>query len=239
MKVKVLILCGGEGTRMRPLTYIIPKPLLPLGRKPILQHTIEFLKNKGFDDIVLAIGYLGDAIVKYFGDGGNFGVNIEYSIEKTALDTAGAILNARDKLGKTFFAMNGDVIFSYSLNLLDLLNFHKSKGTIGTIVVKYIESSKRFGIIDFNIDNIITRFLEKPQKEMSGYINAGLYVFNDEIFEYIRPNSKVSLEKEVFPILCEEGELSAYIYNDFWTDIGVPDDYEATLKNLDLLIKVK
>ncbi|MCS7123097.1 MAG: nucleotidyltransferase family protein [Candidatus Aenigmarchaeota archaeon] len=236
-KIKALILCGGEGTRMRPLTYAIPKPLLPIGRKPVLQYIIEFFKNNGFDDIVLAIGYLGDTIVRYFGDGFKFNVNIEYSVEKEALDTGGAILNAKNKLSKTFFVSNGDVIFSHSLNLHNLLEFHKSKKTIGTIVVKYIEKSKRYGLVDFDEDYYINSFREKPEKEVSGYINAGIYVFTDEIFDYIKPNAKVSIEKEVFPVLAKEGKLSAYVYDDFWIDIGIPEDYEKALITLNNFVK--
>lgn len=231
LETKTLILCGGEGTRMRPITFSIPKPMLPLGYKPVLHHIVDFFKDQGFKKFIFSVGYLSEIIVKYFGDGRKYDVFIDYVFEREALGTGGAIKNAEEKIHNTFFVGNGDVIFK-TLDLNDLLKFHREKKGIGTIVIKKVENAKRFGLIEFDKNYKILEFREKPEKEVPGFINAGLYVFEPEIFDYIEVGKNVSIEREVFPKLAEEGKLYAYIYNGYWIDIGIPQDYEKALKDI-------
>jgi len=230
--VKVFVLCGGEGTRMRPLTYTIPKPMLPLGTKPVLQKIVEFFSSQGFNNFVFGVGYLGEVIVKYFGDGSRLGVNIEYSFEREALGTGGAMKNAKEKLSETFIVTNGDVIFGNGLNLHELLNFHFSKDVLGTIVAKKVERSERFGVIEFDENFLIKEFKEKVQMDRECYINAGIYVLNKEVLNYIPENKNVSIEKEIFPLLIKEGKLAAFPYDGYWIDIGIPEDYVKALMDM-------
>ncbi len=227
---KVLILCGGEGTMMRPLTLSTPKPMLPMGYKPMLEHTISYFKDQGLDSFVLAIGYLGEQIIKYFGDGSAFGVNIEYSPEHKALGTAGAIKNAEKFMNSTFVMMFGDTIFR-DLSISEVLQFHREKKSLATLVTTKVGNVKRFGVVESDKEGKVTGFLEKPKYSNAGWINAGMYVFEPQIFDYMKPGDKTSMESDVFPRLVEEGKLFAYKYGGYWADIGMPEDYEKAVKD--------
>lgn len=236
--IKVLILCGGEGTRMRPLTLTVPKPMLPLGYKPLLQHTISYLKEQGIYNFVLALGYMGEQIIKYFEDGRKYGVKIEYSMEEKPLGTGGAIKNAQNLLTSTFITMNGDVVFG-NLDIKDILRFHREKGGIGMIVLwKATKHIGRFGVVEMDKEQKIISFLEKPKGSVSRWVNAGVYVFEPKIFNYIKSRKFVSLEEEVFPLLIEREKLFGYKYEGYWADIGIPEDYERVSRDF-LLGKIK
>jgi mannose-1-phosphate guanylyltransferase len=223
--MKAIILCGGEGTRLRPLTLSTPKPMLPLGYRPLLEHSILYFNNLGINNFILAIGYLGEHIIKYFNDGSSLGVNIEYSTEHKALGTGGAIKNAEKFINSTFLVINGDVVFR-DLNLREALQFHKENNALATIVVTKVNDAKRFGLVEIGKNGKIISFIEKPKYSTSGYINAGLYILEPKIFDYIKSGEKVSIENDVFPVLVEEGKLFAYKHNGYWIDIGLPEDYE-------------
>ncbi len=231
VSVKAVILCGGEGTRMRPLTLTIPKPMLPLGYKPILEHTVNFFKRYGINDFILAIGYLGETIVKYFGDGNQFDVHIEYSPEDMAMGTGGAIKKVERLVNSVFVVTNGDVVFG-ELMVNDVLRFHREREGIGTLVLWHAEDTKRFGLVETDEGGRIVEFVEKPKYPTSGWINAGFYVFEPEVFDYIPKNKVFSLESDVFPKLVEEGKLYGYKYTGYWADIGLPKDYERVNKDL-------
>ncbi len=221
---KVIILCGGEGTRMRPLTLSLPKPMLPLGYKPILEHSIQFYRDQGFTNFVLSIGYMGEQIVKYFGNGESYGVKIEYASENKPLGTGGALKNAENFVHSTFICTYGDVLFE-ELNVKEVLQFHKEKQALGTIVLWNTNDARRFGLVEVDDDGRITDFTEKPKYMTSGLINAGLCVFEAEIFKYIPKNKILSLENEILTKLARSGNLFGFKYNGYWTDIGVPEDY--------------
>jgi NDP-sugar pyrophosphorylase family protein len=228
--LKVLVLCGGQGTKMRPLTLTIPKPMLPLGYKPILEHSLNFFKQRGLYNFILSIGYLGEAIIKYFGDGSSFGVSIKYSPENRALGTGGAIKNAENLINSTFIVMYGDVLFG-DLNIQDVLNFHRNRGGLGTLVLWNTRDARGFGLVELDAEDRLINFIEKPKRLVSGWINTGFYVFEPKVFEYIPRNRLVSLENEIIPELIERGELFGFRYEGYWADIGKPEDYERISKD--------
>ena len=228
--VKILIACGGEGTRLRPLTLSTPKAMLPFGYRPMLEHTILKLKEQGIYNFHLLIGYLGEQIIKYFNDGSSLGVKIDYISEKTPLGTAGTIKNASTKLNSTFIMIFGDVFFG-KLDIKELLQYHKDKKGIGTVMLKELSDTKRFGLVNLDEDGKIVDFVEKPRFSKPGWINAGIYVLEPEIFNYIPSNKFYSLERQVFPTLVDQGKLYGYKYYDYWIDIGVPEDYERAVKD--------
>lgn len=228
--LKCLILCGGKGSGLSPLTVSIPKPMIPVGYKPILEHIIQYLKRQGIYNFILAIGYLGEHLIKYFGDGVSLGVNIDYSIENTPLGTGGAVKNAEKKLSGTFFTINGDILFT-GLDMFDLLRYHREKGGVATIVLTKVEDARRFGLVSADDDGKVIAFREKPRQPAPGVINAGIYVFEPTIFDYIPAGRPSSLEEDIFPRLADEGQLYAYLHDGYWVDIGEPPDYERACRD--------
>ncbi|MBS7655657.1 NDP-sugar synthase [Candidatus Bathyarchaeota archaeon] len=226
-----LILCGGLGIKLRPLTFITPKPMLPIGYQPLLQYQIQYLKRYEFDRIILAVGYLQEQIIKYFSNGQKFDVKILYSFEKDPLDTGGAVKNAEELINGNFIALNGDIIFD-KLDLDKLLSYHKEKGCVATLTLTKHKEPLRYGLVEVNEEGQIIKFVEKPSEAKSGLINAGIYAFSQEIFNYISKGKKVSLEKDVFPKLAEEKKLYGFIYDGYWRDVGVPEDYMEVHKDL-------
>ncbi len=227
---KVVILCGGEGSRMRPLTLSIPKSMLPLGYKPILEHTLQFYSSQGFNNFVLSIGYMAEHIVKYFGDGSSLGINIQYAPEKNPLGTGGALKNAENLVNSPFFFTYGDVLFG-NIDLKEIMKFHKEKQALGTLVLWKAKDARRFGLVEINDEGRIVDFTEKPKYATSGLINAGLCVLEPEIFRFIAKNKMVSLENDIFAELVKKENLYGFVYNGYWADIGMPEDYEKVAKD--------
>jgi mannose-1-phosphate guanylyltransferase/phosphomannomutase len=227
---KGIILSGGWGTRLRPLTCTIPKALIPIINKPVIERQLMLLKAAGVTDIVLAVSIMSDTVKKYFKDGEDFGLKITYTNEKHPLGTAGAIKLAKDILkDDNFFMLNGDVVLNFDFG--DMLKAHIKYKGIGTISAKNVYNPSRYGvlIIDENTQKI-ERFLEKDQysppkeKVIPMPINAGVYILEPEVFDYIESNSKVSIERDVFPKLAEEQKLYSYYISGIWKDIGTPYD---------------
>jgi len=228
-----LILCGGLGTRLRPLTFVTPKPMLPIGNQPLLEYQINYLKKYEFDRIVLAVGYLQEQIVRYFLDGQKFGVKIAYSFEKDPLDTGGAVKNAEDLLNSDFIAMNSDVLFD-SLDLDRLFEFHKSREAVATVALVKTNDTSRFGVVKLEADDALTEFIEKPRRPIGepGWINAGVYAFSTKIFDYVKPEQRVSLEKNVFPKLAKERRVYGFKYEGYWSDMGTQEDYIEVVRDI-------
>lgn len=227
---KVLILAGGEGVKFRPLTYELPKSLLPVQGKPLLEHTIISLREQGLRDIYISLGHLGEKIKDYFGDGRRLGVNISYiQQEKRKPGTAQPVLEAADYFkDEPFLVMYGDVLTK--LNLVDLLDFHSSSRGIATIALASVEKPSMWGVAAIQ-GNRIVDFEEKPRtKTKSHLINAGIYVLNPEVFKYISKDSS-RLEKDVFPRLASEGKLYAYPFESEWYDVSTPEIYGEVLKS--------
>lgn len=225
--MKALILVGGFGTRLRPLTLTLPKPLVPFANKPMILHQIEALVNAGVKDVVLAVNYRPEMMVaqmqKYEEE---LGVKITFSVETEPLGTAGPLALAREILGKDdepFFVLNSDVICEFPFD--EMIAFHRAHGNEGTILVTKVEEPSKYGVVVCKQQSsFIERFVEKPQEFVSNRINAGIYVFNPSILDRItlRPTS---IEKEIFPQIAHDNQLHAMDLQGFWMDVGQPKDY--------------
>jgi mannose-1-phosphate guanylyltransferase/phosphomannomutase len=224
--VKAVIMAGGEGTRLRPLTSTAPKPLLPLANRPMMEHIINLLKRHGLDEIVVTVAYRANAIRTYFGNGSEFGVRIVYAAEETPLGTAGSVRNAMAELDDTFLVISGDVVTD--MDLSDIVKFHRSKSALVTIGLKAMENPLEFGIVITRDDGSIERFLEKPSwgQVFSDTINTGVYVLEPEIFDYIDPERPTDFSNDVFPALLEGGKpLFGFVTDGYWEDVGTIDAY--------------
>ncbi|HQT44639.1 MAG TPA: nucleotidyltransferase family protein [Candidatus Micrarchaeota archaeon] len=217
---RAFVLCGGKGTRLRPYTYNIPKPMLPLGSKPLLEFVIDNLKANGITDIVITVGYLKEQIINYFGDGSSFGVKITYSEETEELNTAGSIFPKKSLVKGTFVVVMGDHLTC--VNLKRMIEAHKKGGNIATIGLKRQGVPLEYGVAQVE-SGCVKEFQEKPI--LSNMINAGVYVFEPEIFDYIKP--KTDFAKDVFPAVMKSGrKITAHVFDEFWMDIGRMADYE-------------
>lgn len=222
--MKVFVLCGGEGTRLRPHTHRIPKPMLKVGDKPILQYVLENLKTNGLTDLILAVGYKREQIMDYFGDGSRFGVKIEYLIERTPQNTAGAILPYKGKLQEPFLVVMGDHVSDVPLR--QLLDFHRQQKTIATIALHQHPTKIDFGVVRMQEgqgDGFIQEFIEKPVFEH--LVSIGMYVFEPGIFGFIGPGEDFA--KNVFPRLISSGKpIAGCVLQGRWDDVGRVADYE-------------
>lgn len=217
---KAIVLCGGKGTRLRPYTYTIPKPMLPLGKKPLLEYVLARLKEAHITEICLATGYLHEQIEAHFGDGSAFGLRLHYSVETSELGTAGSILPLKEKMDSPFIVMMGDHLSNLSIH--DLLEFHKKGKRVATVALNRKGVPLEYGVADL-ADGEIVRFREKPIVE--NFVNTGVYVFEPEIFKYIMPGEDFA--NHVFPRLLEKGQkIGGFSFSDYWLDIGRTTDYE-------------
>ncbi len=227
-----LILCGGLETRVRPSSFSMPKPLLPIGYQALVEYQIEYLKRYEFDRIILAIGYLQEQIVRYL-DEHRLGVRLRFSFEKEPLDTGGAIRNAEPMISSDFLTLNGDVIFS-GLDLDKLIYAHKKSNSLATLVLARSRTPTRFGAVELDGENRVVSFVEKPRKQPAGevWVNAGVYVIRPSIFAKIPKGKRISLELDVFPKLMREGTIFGYKHEGYWADVGTPEDYLRVQKDL-------
>jgi mannose-1-phosphate guanylyltransferase len=220
--VIAVVLVGGEGTRLRPLTYTTPKPMLPIANRPFLEHQVEHLRAHGVDRIVLACGYKPDAIREHFGD------ELEYVVEPAPLGTGGAIAYAAREAGirDTFVACNGDVLTD--LDLTALVGFHRNRSARMTIALHPVDDPSRYGVVATDADGAVTAFIEKPPPGTTPVrtINAGTYVAEPGVLDLVPPGRPVSVEYDVFPRLVGQG-LYALADEGAWRDIGTPESYLA------------
>jgi len=230
--MKVVILAGGKGTRLRPYTTVFPKPLMPIDDKPILEIIIRQLKSQGLKDIIITVGYLGELIMNFFGDGSKFGVNIEYSREEQPLGTAGGLGLIKDSLTDTFLMINGDTLTT--LNYTELIDYHNRNGSIGTIALKRREVYVDFGIVDLGNENTIRDYIEKPT--VSHLVSMGVYIFEPGILGYIDPNEQMDFPELVKTLISSGENVKGYIFDGYWLDIGRPEDYERANEEIDQII---
>lgn len=220
--MKAVILAGGLGTRLKPFTEAIPKPLLPIGEKAVLEIQIERLKHFGFDEIFLATNYKSDYIENFFGDGSRYGVNLHVSKEEKPLGTAGPITLLKDKLTEPFILMNGDILSL--INFKKFYNFAINKGTILSISIKKEITPFDFGNIFFD-DDYVTGIQEKP--DMITYILAGIYVLTPEIFNYIPKDKYFGMDHLIQGLINNSIKIAKYELEEYWLDIGRIKDYET------------
>ncbi|KXJ30222.1 mannose-1-phosphate guanyltransferase beta-B [Exaiptasia diaphana] len=225
--MKALILVGGYGTRLRPLTLSRPKPLVEFCNKPMLLHQVEALVEAGVTHIILAVSYRAELLEKEMKEQEQrLGVKITISLEKEPLGTAGPLALAHDHLttdSEPFFVLNSDVICDFPFK--DMVKFHKDHGKEGTIVVTKVEEPSKYGVVVYDgKTGQIEKFVEKPQVYVSNKINAGLYIFSPEMLNRIELKP-TSIEKEVFPYMANDGQLFAFDLQGFWMDVGQPKDF--------------
>ena len=210
-----VLLVGGEGTRLRPLTEWLPKPMLPIANRPFLEHQIGHLRRHGIDRVVMACGYLSDSIREHFGD------QLSYRVEPEPLGTGGAIRFAAADVDETFVVCNGDVLTD--LDLSAQVRMHRRRGARATLAVHEVADAAAYGLVESDDDGRVTRFVEKGATGPGG-INAGSYVMEPDVLELIEPGRAVSVEREVFPRLIGDG-LFARTDGARWRDIGTPESY--------------
>ncbi len=224
--MQAIVLVGGEGTRLRPLTYGTPKPMVPIMNVPYLERTLVRLREAGIDDVILPAGYLPATITDYFGDGSRLGMRLRYVIEETPLGTAGAIKNVAGLIDGPFFMLNGDVLTS--LDLRAMMRFHREKGGIGALHLIRVEDPSAFGCVVHDGDGLVRAFVEKPPKQEAptDEVNAGTYLLEREILDFIPAGRPVSIERETFPaVIAAAKGLYAYTTGDYWIDLGRPEHY--------------
>jgi len=232
MVKSAILLVGGMGTRMHPLTLGTPKPMLPLLGKPITEHQIMKAKEAGITEIVLATSYLADVFTPYFGNGEKFGIDISYAVEEVALGTGGAIANAAKYLrgDGPVMVFNGDVLSNHSLQ--EQISFHEAHNADVTLYLTEVEDARAFGVVEMIGDKIST-FNEKMENPPTKIINAGCYIFNREIIDEIPDGVVVSVERETFPGLIARGaDVMGFIDRSYWLDIGNPKALLKATKDL-------
>jgi mannose-1-phosphate guanylyltransferase len=223
--VQALVLVGGEGTRLRPLTATVPKPVVPLVDRPFIAYMIEWLAGHGVEEVVLACGFLPDAVRDVLGDGEPGGPRLEYLAEPEPRGTAGAIKFAEDRLGDRFLVLNGDVLAD--LDLTALVSAHEERRALATLALHRVGDATGYGLVECGEDGEIREFREKPDAgaaAQGGHINAGVYVIERALLDRIPAGPAVSIEREVFPRVVGEG-LYGLPLPGYWMDIGTPDRY--------------
>lgn len=233
-KLTAVILVGGPGTRLRPLTNDRPKSVLPVLNRPFLEHFIAYLKHYGVENIILTLSYMPDVIREYVGDGSRYGVRLTYCLEDEPLGTAGAVRNAEEFLDGTFFVLNGDV-FS-DMNLSDMLAFHRERKAQATISLSWVDDPSAFGVVETDKESRVRQFIEKPPRDeaTTNWINAGTYILEPEVLDYIPSNTHYMFEKGLYPDLLNRGiPVYGYPCRGYWLDMGTPEKYHSL--NADLL----
>jgi len=224
--MKALILAGGEGTRLRPLTLSTPKPIVPVANIPFLRYQIELLRQHGIREVILSLSYQPSKIEALLGDGSRLGTRIKYVVEQSPLGTAGAFKNAESLLNEATVVFNGDILCE--LDLTAVIHYHQSTKATATLVLTRVENPSAYGLVETKGDGRITRFLEKPRagEITCNTINAGTYVLEPEVLDFIPRGENYSFERGVFPsLLKEQKRMQAYVAQGYWIDIGTPQKY--------------
>ena len=234
-----VVLVGGFGTRLRPLTYDVPKPMLPVGHRPMIVRLVEGLAAGGVTDVVLALGFKPEPFASAFPGDRHGDVRIRYAVEPEPLDTGGAIGFAARSAGidDTFVVANGDIITD--LDVARLVAAHRAFGCAATIHLTPVDDPSAFGVVELGEASVVRRFVEKPRpgETESNLINAGTYVLEPTVLDLIEPGRRVSVEREVFPKLVAQRRLAGFPTDDYWTDAGRPELYRRA--NIDLVTGVR
>jgi mannose-1-phosphate guanylyltransferase/phosphomannomutase len=241
--MRAVVMAGGEGTRLRPLTSNQPKPMVPICGKPCIEHIIELVHRYGIDDVVVTLAFMPQVIRGYLGDGSSLGVRIEYAVEEQPLGTAGSVKNAASLLDETFVVISGDALCDFDIG--EIVAFHRARGALATIALKSVDNPLEFGVVIVDDDGRIERFLEKPSwgQVFSDTINTGVYVIEPELLDRIPDGEPYDFSKQLFPELLAQGApLYGYIVpeNRYWKDIGTIEQYrEANQDVLNGLVDVE
>jgi mannose-1-phosphate guanylyltransferase / phosphomannomutase len=238
--MKAVVMAGGEGTRLRPLTSNQPKPMVPIVGKPCMEHILELLKQHGLEDVIVTVAFMPQAIRSYFGNGDALGLSVEYSVEESPLGTAGSVRLASDRLDETFIVISGDALCD--VDLTDLIRSHRERGAAVTIGLKSVDNPLEFGIVVTDDEGRIERFLEKPSwsQVFSDTINTGIYVLEPEVLRHVPTDGPFDFSKELFPLLLEMGRpMYGHVFEDYWQDIGNLDQFrQANFDALDERVRL-
>ena len=232
--MKAVVMAGGEGSRLRPLTIQRPKPMVPIVNKPVMEHVLDLLKKHGVTDVVVTLQYLASAIQNHFGDGSAFGLNITYSVEETPLGTAGSVKKAESQLQKPFLVISADAMTDFDLGAI--IDFHQRKQSAATLTLYRVPNPLEYGVIIIDDEGRIRQFLEKPSwgEVFSDTVNTGIYVLDPKVFDYIEPGKPVDFSQDVFPAMLQAGDaLFGYVAGGYWCDVGSIAEYMRA--NADLL----
>jgi mannose-1-phosphate guanylyltransferase len=222
--MKAVLLVGGEGTRLRPLTETIPKPLLPFMNRPFFDHALDRLAEHGVDEVVCSSPYLESKFAAFLETRRGRVPDVRWINEEAPLGTAGAIAGARERLDGTFLALNGDILAD--LDLRGLVEKHRARGAVATVALHPVSDARPFGLVETDERGRVVAFREKPADEVPGNINAGVYVLEPEALDSVPPRETVSIERETFPALIASGALvQAFPAEGYWRDLGTPQDY--------------
>ena len=218
--MKAVVLAGGRGTRLAPYTYVLPKPLMPIGEMPILEVLLRQMKRAGVDDVVLTVGHLAALLRAYFGDGKNLDLCITYSYEDKPLGTAGPIALVPG-LNETFLVTNGDVLTTLDLN--ELLAFHKRNGGVATIAAHRRQVRIDLGVIQWDGDSRISGYIEKPTYDYM--VSMGIYVFEPAVLDFIPRGERLDFPDLILKLIAAGQKVCGYTFDGYWMDLGSPDDY--------------
>ncbi len=223
--MRAVILAGGKGTRLAPYTTILPKPLMPIDEKPILEIVIRQLASHGFQDITLAVGYLAELIMAVCGDGRRYGVHITYSHEETPLGTAGPIALVPD-LAETFLVMNGDLLCN--LDFTAMLANHRARASVATLATFHREVRIDLGVVEADQENWLKNYVEKPCYHY--LVSTGIYIFEPAVLEFIPPGQRLDLPDLILKLSASGHKVNVYPFEGYWLDIGRSDDYEKAIE---------
>jgi len=225
--MKAVVLAGGKGTRLLPLTVYRPKPMIPFFNRPLMEYALQNLIKAGVDEVYVLVGYLKERIIEHFGDGSQWGIEIHYSNkDNIKLGTAGATKKVVRYMDDTFFVVSSDVLTN--LDLKALYEYHKKKKALATIALSQVEDPTQYGIAIIDEDGRIVRFKEKPKPEeaFSNLVNAGIYVFEPEAFDLVPKGKNFDFSKDLFPRMLENDlSLYGFPFSEYWNDVGRPSSY--------------
>lgn len=224
--MKAVILAGGEGTRLRPLTLSIPKPVAPVVDRPFLRHQIDLLAGAGVSEVIFSVAYHPERVEAVFGDGRALGVRIRYAVEETPLGTGGAVKNAEPLLDERSIVLNGDILAD--IDLAAVVARHEAQGAAATIVLTPVSNPEAYGLVETDLEGRVLRFVEKPRPDQirSNTINAGIYIIEKRVLELMPPGEKHSIERQFFPALLARGDrVLGPVHDGYWIDIGTPQKY--------------
>jgi mannose-1-phosphate guanylyltransferase/phosphomannomutase len=233
--MKAVLMAGGEGSRLRPLTIVRPKPMVPIVNKPVMEHVLLLLKRHGITDVIVTVQYLASVIEDYFGDGSSLGMNITYSVEEVPLGTAGSVKAVQDQLDETFLVISADALTDF--DLASIIEFHRERRATATLTLYHVPNPLEYGVVIIDGEGRIRQFLEKPSwgEVFSDTVNTGIYVLEPRIFDYYEGGRPVDFSQNVFPALLQQKDrLYGYVASGYWCDVGNIQEYMRA--NADVLL---
>ncbi|HEX6607012.1 MAG TPA: sugar phosphate nucleotidyltransferase, partial [Chloroflexia bacterium] len=231
--MKAVVMAGGEGSRLRPLTLRRPKPMVPVVDKPCMAHILDLLKKHGVDEVVVTLQYMAETIQEYFGDGSSLGLTIHYSVEESPLGTAGSVKQAEKWLDDTFLLISGDAVCDFDLT--KAVEYHREKGSMATLVLKRMPNPLEYGVVIIDDEGHIKQFQEKPSwgEVFSDTVNTGIYVLDPKVLSYFKAGKVFDFSMNLFPMMLKKGDpMYGYVADGYWCDIGSIPDYMRSTGDL-------